>query len=304
MRLTVSTAIILLAFAVQACSSNATPSTTAMPHAALQASKPDVDFDACTTAKIYVADYAKSDVEIYPQGVTNPSPCGLVKTGVSSPEAVYVDAHGKVYVSNYSPASVTEYKSGKETLSIPLAVGAFDIFVGTGGILYVAETAQDEVLEFKPGTTTSFLTVPVNGEPFGVATDSANDLYVSYLSNVDGVSHVEKFKPKATTGVDLGFTVGFAGELKLDTQNDIIIGDRNSSTIYVYGPGQTVPSRSFSDPLGKPVFLALDNGEANLYSSGQLAEQVFNYQAGTLTSSFSKGLRSPSGVALYPPAPY
>ena len=54
------------------------------------------------------------------------------------------------------------------------------------------------------------------------------------------MSHVEQFAPGATTGTDLGFTVSFAGELKLDKNNDIIIGDRNNNIIDIFRP---VPRR-------------------------------------------------------------
>jgi len=261
------------------------------------------DFDSCPADRVYVADYAKSDVEIYPQGVNAPAPCGKIAKGVDFPEAVYVDAKGRVYVSNYPVATVTEYVGGSEKLSISLAGPAFDLFVGANSILYVAETSSDQVAEYKAGATAPYQTLAINGEPFGVATDSHNDLYVAYLSNSDSLSHVEKFKPKATTGTDLGFTVGFSGEVKLDSANDVIIGDRNTSTVYVYPPGSKTPSRSFQ-PAGRPVFFALDNSETNFYVSIQGQVQIIDYATGNGVATISNGLISPSGVALSPPAPY
>lgn len=130
--------------------------------------------------------------------------------------------------------------------------------------------------EYAPGSIQPSLVLALDGGPHGVATDSVNNLYVSYLSNADGVSYVEKFTPKATTGTDLGFTVPFAGELKLDTKNDIIIGDHDSSTMYVYPPGQTMPSRSFSTPLGKPVDCSLNKAETLLCVSGLSAVDIID----------------------------
>jgi hypothetical protein len=265
----------------------------------------EVGPDACGTSKIYVADFVKSYVEIYPQGVTNPKPCGKIKTGISGPEAVYVDTKGKVYVANYATSTVTEYKGSTLKFTITTAAPPYDLFVGSDKTVYVAEATSNAVEEYAAGATTPFLTLAINGGPHGVATDSHNNLYVSYLSNTDGVSHVEKFAPKAPSGTDLGFTVSFSGEVRLDAQNDVIIGDRNNNDIvYIYPPGQIVPSRSFPTPGGNPVDFALNNAETLFYVSGFNAVQVLNYQTGQQVDGITSGLTSPSGVALYPPAPY
>jgi len=297
--------------ATAACSASQAPISTVAPVVARNALAQQVIDDLssakrCSKSKIYVADYAASTVEIYPQGVTNPSPCATISKDVSFPEALFVDHKGTLYVANYESSSVTEYLPGRKipTLSIATASPPFDVSAGVDGTLYVAESDAQTVAEYAPGSTQPSLVLALNGGPHGVATDNANNLYVSYLSNADGVSHVEKFAPKATTGTDLGFTVSFAGELKLDTKNDIIIGDRNSSTMYVYPPGHTTPSRSFSTPLGKPVNFALNKAEDLLYVSGLSAVDIIDYHTGASIGSIGTGLRSPSGVALSPPAPY
>jgi len=261
---------------------------------------------ACPTSRIYVADFAKTDVEVYPQGVSNPSPCAKITTGISGPEAVYVDAKGKLYVANFGTSTVTVYLRSKKTpnLTIPTAGPGYDLFVGKDKTLYVAEATRNSVEEFAAGATTPFLSLTINGGPHGVATDSHNNLYVSYLSDSDGLSHVERFAPKAPTGTDLGFTVSFSGEVKFDAQNDLIIGDRNNSIIYIYPPHQIVPSRSFPTSGGKPVNFVLNDTETLLYVSGFFSVAIVDYQSGTQVDSISTGLTSPSGVALYPPAPY
>src|SRR6202023_1792556 len=89
------------AFLLSACSGGSgasTTSTTLLPSSWNTRFDGSVGPDTCAASKIYVADIMKSDVEIYSQGVTNPTPCGKITTGVVGPEAVYVDAKGKVYV--------------------------------------------------------------------------------------------------------------------------------------------------------------------------------------------------------------
>ncbi|MDP9110412.1 MAG: hypothetical protein M3M96_02095, partial [Candidatus Eremiobacteraeota bacterium] len=236
-----------------------------------------------------------------------PTPCATITTGISGPEGIYVDAKGTLFVANYGTSSVTEYARGAKTPSVTIVTPGpgYDLFVGKDGTLYVAEETLGMVAVYAPGATTPTRSIAINGNPFGVATDSLNFLYVSYLSNADGVSHVEKFAPNASTGTDLGFTVSFAGEVKLDSLNDVIIGDRNSNDmVYIYPPGQTVPSRSFSTPSGNPVYFSLDKAEALFYVSGLGQVQIINFKTGMPTSNITSGLTSPSGVAAYPPAPY
>jgi len=262
---------------------------------------------ACGTSVVYVGDDSKNYVAVYPQGGNNPSPCRTITMGVDDPTALYVDAKGTLYVANYLPTSaptVTEYLHGGSVPSTTIDTGVWgrDLFVGVDRTLYVAEVTGT-VAEYAQGKTLT-KTLTVNGEAFGVATDSKNDLYVSYLSNADGVSHVEKFAPKASTGTDLGFTIPLAGSLRLDKNNDIVIGDRNDDIVYVYPPGHTSPSRSFSTPLGKPEQLDFNKAESLLYVSGQGQVSIFDYQTGKQIGSIANGLIAPNGFAAYPPAAY
>ncbi|MGA8533343.1 MAG: hypothetical protein WB615_04490 [Candidatus Tumulicola sp.] len=261
--------------------------------------------DKCAKAKIYVADYLKSDVEVYSQGGTSPTPCRKITAGVSNPEGIYVDAKGTLYVANYIGNTITEYPHGGKTpaMTITPSAPAYDVFVGVDRTLYAAEPAMNQVAEYPPGAPTPSLTLAINGGAYGVATDKQNNLYVSYLSNSDGVSHVEEFAPGATTGTDLALTVSFAGELKLDKHNDVIIGDRNNDVIDIFPPGATTPSRTI--PIaGKPVYFCLDQTETQLYVSSQNQVQVFNYQSGAQVASITSGIQVPSGVAARKPAPY
>ncbi|MBV8531553.1 MAG: hypothetical protein JO104_09565 [Candidatus Eremiobacteraeota bacterium] len=261
--------------------------------------------DVCAKAQIFVADYLRSDVEVYSQGVSNPTPCRKIKTGVSNPEGIYIDAKGTLYVGNYTGSTVTEYPHAGKVPAITITTSAppYDVFVGVDRTLYVAEPTMDQVAEYPLGATTPSLTLAINGGAYGMATDNQNNLYVSYLSNSDGVSHVEEFAPGATTGNDLGFTVSFAGELKLDKHNDIIIGDRNNDVIDIFPPGATTPSRTIPT-AGRPVYFCLNRTETMLYVSGPYQVQIFDYQSGTQVGSIASGLGDPSGTAARLPAPY
>lgn len=303
--------LVVIAISVAACSSPSsqlpqTSVTQALSLSDRTSAGQDAVTDTCPKARVYVADYAKSDIEIYPQSVNNPKPCGKITQGISSPEGIYVNAKGTLYVANYSAGTVTEYLRGKRTPSVTLSTTApgYDVFAGKDGTVYVAEQTLGQVAEYDAGSTTVSRTIAID-EPTGVATDSHNNLYVNHLSNTDGVSHVVKFAPKATSGTDLGFTVSFSGEVKLDKQNDVIVGDRNNNdVIYIYPPGSTTPSRSFSTPGGNPVDFTLNSTETLFYVSGLGHVDVYTFATGVPAASISTGLTSPSGVAAFPPAPY
>ena len=290
-----------------ACSGGdvSTPSATAIDPSSLNGALGDpIGPDACAKSKIYVADYLENDIEIYSQDATS-KPCGKITMGVSSPEGIYIDAKSTLYVANYIGNTITEYPHARKIPSITItpAAPAYDVFVGADRTLYAAEPALDQVAEYAPGATSPSLTLAINGGTYGVATDKKNNLYVSYLSNSDGVSHVEQFAPGATTGTDLGFTVSFAGELKLDKNSDIIIGDRNNNIIDIFPPGATAPSRTI--PIGgKPVNFCLNQAETQLYVSALNQVQIFDYQSGNPVGSIVKDLRVPSGVAARRAPPY
>jgi hypothetical protein len=288
---------------VAGCSAAAVTPTAASP-SALPA-RTAISPDACAKARIYVADYLHSDVEVYSQVGTNAAPCRKITTGVSNPEGIYVDAKSTLYVANYIGNTITEYPHAGKTPAITIspAAPAYDVFVGVDRTLYAAEPTMDQVAEYPVGATSPSQTLAINGGAYGVATDNQNNLYVSYLSNSDGLSHVEEFAPGATTGTNLGFTVPFAGELKLDHENDIIIGDRNDNVIDIFPPGATSPSQTIPT-AGRPVYFCLNQAETLLYVSGPNEVQVFDYPSGAQVVTITNGLGVPSGVASRKPAPY
>ncbi len=136
--------------------------------------------------------------------------------------------------------------------------------------------------------------------------DKKNNLYVAYNGS-DGKGHVEKFKPGATTGKDLGITVGYAYDLKLTQKGDLVLGDAAAGVIDIYPPGKSMPSRSF--PTVTPFSFALNQAETRLYvalsTPGQgVAVSIYDFQTGAQVRAITNGTQSPDGVALDPPAPY
>jgi hypothetical protein len=259
--------------------------------------------------RLYVADYARNDIEIFPgNNISNPSPCGKLATGIDAPLGLAVDAKGTVYVSNYIADGTTypinEFPKGKKKplITIQAAGPGYDLFVGADRVLYVAEATQDAVAEYAAGSIVPKATLAINGSPYGVAMDQHNNLYVSYLSNADGLGHVEKFAPGKTTGYNLKCTVSLGGNVRIDSEDNVIIGDRNNDIIDVFAPGQSTPTRSWST-IGKPYNLALNKPETYLYTTAFGNVQIFDYATGTQVGSISNSLTTAQAVAAYPPPP-
>lgn len=267
------------------------------------------DTGACAT-KVYVADYAANDIEIFPGNNTaNPAPCGKLTTGIDAPLGMAVDAKGTLYVSNYigngSTYAINEFPRGKTTpkITIQAAAPGYDLWVGKGRVLYVAQPWEDAVVEYAAGSTTPKATLSINGGPYGVGTDQHNNLYVSYLSNVDGLGHVEKFAPGHTTGTDLPMTVSLGGSVRIDSADNVVIGDRNNDILDVFAPKGTTPTRSWST-AGKPYYLTLNQAETNLYTTAFGSVQIFDYASGTQIGSISNHLVAAQAIAVYPLPPY
>ncbi len=262
---------------------------------------------ACPKARVYVANFGSNAVSVYPQRGKSPAACGTITSGIYAPASVSVDAKGTLYVANYGNENVTEYLRNTDVPSVTFSVGLRPeyIFVGADGTVYISAYPENEVLAFAPGASMATLTIPIPS-PFGMAMDKKNNLYVAYNGS-DGKGHVEKFKPGATTGKDLGITVGYAYDLKLTQKGALVLGDAAAGIVDIYPPGKKMPSRSF--PTVTPFSFALNQVETRLYvapsTPGQgIAVSIYDFQTGADVGAITSGTQSPDGVALDPAAPY
>ena len=264
--------------------------------------------DVCPRDRVYISDEGTNSIQVFGENRPHPAGCASITAGIQLPDGIFVDRQGTLYVANYGNSSVTEYPRNQTTPSATLTTGVnypTNTFVGRDGTLYVPETRfENTVLEFAKGATSPTRVISITN-PRGAATDDMNNLYVAY-DGTDGNSHVEMFKPKATTGMDLGITVKFAGDIKLTTKNEIVLGDRSKRVVNVYPPGQTVPSRTIHMKHGgDPYHFTLSRDESRLYvAGGSMHVGIYDFQTGAYIDKFGKGAKIPYGVAIDPPAPY
>jgi hypothetical protein len=255
----------------------------------------------CPSDRVYVADYQTSAIDIYPaHNPLRPKPCGYITRDVFGPSGISVGQDGTLYVSDYLFSAVTVYPRNHLSPSLKLFVASKPQYAygGADGTLYVSESYANQIEEFAPGTKTPERTISIT-YPWGVATDSNNNLYVT--SDQSDGGHIVEFAPGSTSGTDLGILIGFEFGITIAKDNSIVVSD--NSNVDVFPPGATTPSRSFA--AVEPFQIAFDQHEKQLFVATDHSATVgiYDFKTGALLGTMT-GFREPDGVALDPPAPY
>jgi hypothetical protein len=266
---------------------------------------------SCPDERVYVSNYYYSDIEIYPKNwITSPKPCATIVQDTLGPSGISVDKDGNLYVSNFCCHAISVFPRNARSPSRTLVTAGAPqyAFVGSDGTVYSSESFSNQVEEFAPGAKTATQTISINN-PWGVATDSRNNLYVvsNVLANGTLTAHVVKFAPGATTGTDLGLDIsgpGYAFGIKIGRNDSIVVGEGNGH-VDVFPAGATSPSRRF--PTVSAFDITLSTLESKLYVAssiynGGVAE--YDFDTGAPLGTIVTGLVEPDGVAYDPPAPY
>lgn len=258
---------------------------------------------------IYVSDFTKNAVEIYPTTGSNPSPIGAITDGISGPQGSFVDRHGNLFVSNASNDTVTMYPHGSTTWSLRYTGFAYptNVTVGRNGMVYVADLVGQKVVAFPRGKTRSKLTINV-AYPQGVALDPRNNLYVSYNTGAHGggPGDVNEYAPGKTNGQSLGLPIVWSAGDAVDGSGDVVVADQGSgngdAAVYVFPPGSSQPSQTIDQGIEDPFRIAFDKPFKHLYVADPEVNAllVYGYPSGTPLKSITNGLTSVYGVAVYP----
>jgi len=245
-------------------------------------------------------------IRIYPANVKNPTQSGSITQGIDLPINVAVDKQGTIYVANNGNSTVTEYPFGATSPSVTLStqiVNPNGIAVDSHGTVYVtsgASVGSCYVLEFPKGSTSPSVQVNGFGLPIGLAIDSSDNLYVAdaAFSNYK----VWEVPAGTTSPQNLGLT-GLADDTgaAVDGANDLYISNYSSNSVLGYHLGQTTPFVTISSPLHEPYALGF-NSKGTLFV-GNYSGFVTGFKKGHTTDfeSFTSGMVTPTGIAVYKP---
>ena len=238
---------------------------------------------------IYWADNLTNVVTIFSAG-KNPKQKGQITDGISSPQRLFVDKSGNLYVTNngygYAPyGDITIYKPGVSSPQLTITSGVDNptgLTVDAAGTVYCANvTFPASITEYAAGQSTPSLTVGLQYNPAEwLAIDASDNLYASTL---DGT--VVEFAPGSTSGTNLNLQIGYAGALEVDRSGNIVVVDEDASAIDFFPAGQTKPSKTISLYPDYPFALSLSKDEKKLYvtvsAGSKFSVQELRYPGGT-----------------------
>ncbi|MFY9666121.1 MAG: hypothetical protein WAL67_10315 [Candidatus Cybelea sp.] len=287
---------------------------------------------------VYVADTGLNspygEVLIYEQGHLGAAPVGTITDGLDSPNQLFVDQAGTLYVSN-GGGFITEYPFGSSqpstTLSFPGGFMPSSLSVDSKGNVYSgADILRSlgggkyswywNIFGFKRGETQPSLQIKSLRNPFGLANDRLGNLYVSWGATRErghgAHLHVSECPPMSGACVDLSLhTPAYAsgGALQLDLKGDLDVGEQDHGVagwIGIYQPGSVKPNRSIFSHRCYAWTFALDAQNDRLYCTyknlqgvGLGLVSVFDYGTGKYIRRFGyKYIYNEfvSGVGVYP----
>jgi sugar lactone lactonase YvrE len=276
------------AAAIAACSAW-TPSSLAPNSAQSVAQAAGTRFDSagCPASVVYIVSNGNRSIEIYDASNLGAGPCGSV-TGLSSPQGLFVDSKGNLWVVDAVSQQIFEFAPGKKnpavTLSDPNGVPNDVVVDETSGTAYVTEYQNNvnprTLVEVYPkGSTlpTGSLSDPNARNGAYDTVDNKGNLYVTFMTQ-DNKAQVDRWIGGAGSPQNLGLQLVSSGGIVTTASGSLAVCDPFAFRCGSFPRGSTTMSRvfghmgRFSEGVGpdKPPFLhpdtlALDRDEHLAY---------------------------------------
>ncbi len=314
---------------LSACGFSAMPSSS--PNVSSAQSRYAGTAPATSPSFLYVANtaYPGTAIDVFDSSDLRNRPVRRVTHRVAAPAGIFVDRHDNLYVADGLESGhdhVTMYDKDGRLIRTYLGLEyAVDVVAGTDGTVYAADCDGRRVLEYAPNTTKIIRTIhlPDVGCVASLALDAKNNLYVGYTSKNTPWSQVRRYAPGATRGVDLlpRKTVFFIGRIGIDKNGYLVVVNYSAIDVFtepnkppalIINTGQQLPD-NFAWSRDEGVMYVSSTYEGNarrLSSSGpKLANTVveITYPGGKRLAVLRFSKRNygiPTGVAVYPPAPF
>ena len=312
--------LVSVTFLAAGCASNVIPAQLGRPGVGLGALRavPRSAGWLSTRAKsgkglVYVDDNNGNVVYVYDKAALTQGPIGEITSGVSAPNGLAVDRRGNLYVANsdntnsaYHPGNTTPFRTYSSGISLPFGL----VISASTGRLYVANLNSYDVTEYPKGSTTPDVTISFQylegNDPFGVALDAQDDLFVTALGYPIAQAYEVPFG--SSTPEDLGINgITVMHGIAVDKKGNVIIVDQGGKTIDIFPPGSDTPKKKITDGLIQPILIALNRRQRRLYVADAGSNGydgglwVYSYPGGKLLVQVHlPGFTVPEGVAVSP----
>lgn len=255
---------------------------------------------------LYVADFATQSIKI----LDNKSyrELGQITTGIANPNSIFLDTRGNLYVANGVAApSVTEYPPNATTPSFTynneISESLF-VTADVHGNVYVIDDAAGYVWQYFQGSNSPVARCSPGASMFGVAVDSANDVFVALAGGL--VEYAGGLS--GCNATPLGASIGHSYGMTVDKQNDLVVCDAASGQVDVIAPPYSSVTRAFGTNLVEPssVTLSRNNTMAFVADYKSMDVQVYDFQTGALIKTLGTvyGLLQPTSAVDGPNAVY
>jgi hypothetical protein len=285
---------------VAACSSGSpSPLAAASGQAGAQASyrssgpSTRVRFDGghCPASVVYVVSSQTSSIKIYDRTQLQAGPCGSI-TGLVSPQGLFVDSKGSLWVADASAQEVFQFAAGTQapvlTLNDPNGV-PYDVAVDeTSGTVYVTEyqnhvNPNTLVEVYAKGSTrpTGSLSDPEARNGGYDAVDNQGNLYVTFMTQ-SNTAQVDRWSGGTGSPQNLGLELVSDGGIVTTASGALAVCDPFAFRCGVFEQGSTKLSHVFGHmgrsasgpnpdkpPWLHPDALALDRAEHLAYVAAE-----------------------------------
>jgi hypothetical protein len=248
---------------------------------------------------LYVTDHANNDVVILANGTYKN--VGSISSGINGPDGDILDKKGNLYVANYSGGNITEYAPGGTSPSFTYnasMTSPANVNVDGAGNVYEADSGGGLVNEYAQGSNVVLHSCTL-GSPVGVAVDASGDVFVDTPTNIyeyiGGL--IKRGHPYRCQPTTLGVTLGYAGGMVLDSNNDLVVCDQNASAVDIIDPPYSSITRTLGSGYLDPFDVTLNKSNALAFVADVGLDEVFvwNYRTNILvaTLGYRNGLAVP-----------
>ena len=251
---------IVIAGSVACSSLNNLPSSLAPEQAGVQSVRRAVESPrvhlglACPAAVVYVVSSQNRSIEIYDSAQLRAGPCGSI-TGFSSPQGLFVDSKGSLWVADAGGQKIYEFlpreNTPARTLSDPYGVPVAVAIDEAKHVVYVTEYQNNVhsttlVEEYANGsaTPTGSLSDPNARNGAFDAVDNQGNVYVTFMTQ-SNTAQVDRWIGGAGNPANLGLELVSAGAILTTASGALAACDPFGYRCGEFAPGSKKMSHVF-----------------------------------------------------------